>query len=173
MDTVQNQHLNLSSTNTVCALKAISVVCINPSDAYNYLANSYRPYQLRNNRLAATYDGAHGQDAKARVGIAAFYNATAENASPLAVAGPFVAGQRGAGAGQLCEAAVRAYGAAMGSVCTCSRCKEWDLQQDPVRAVHNFYSDTNPGVSEACDTNKTTPSCVCQPGSKVYYRECV
>ena len=61
----------------------------------------------------------------------------------------------------------------MGSVCTCSRCKEWDLQQDPVRAVHNFYSDTNPGVSEACDTNKTTPSCVCQPGSKVYYRECV
>ena len=106
-------------------------------------------------------------------GMAAFYNATAENASPLAVAGPFVAGQRGAGAGQLCEAAVRAYGAAMGSVCTCSRCKEWDLQQDPVRAVHNFYSDTNPGVSEACDTNKTTPSCVCQPGSKVYYRECV
>ena len=49
----------------------------------------------------------------------------------------------------------------MGSVCTCSRCKEWDLQQDPVRAVHNFYSDTNPGVSEACDTNKTTPSCMC------------
>ena len=106
-------------------------------------------------------------------GMAAFYNATAENASPLAVAGRFVAGQRGAGAGQLCEAAVRAYGAAMGSVCTCSRCKEWDLQQDPVCAVHNFYSDTNPGVSEACDTNKTTPSCVCQPGSKVYYRECV
>ena len=61
----------------------------------------------------------------------------------------------------------------MGSVCTCSRCKEWDLQQDPVRAVHNFYSDTNPGFSEACDTNKTTPSCVCQPGSKVYYRACV
>ena len=106
-------------------------------------------------------------------GMAAFYNATAENPSPLAVAGRFVAGQRGAGAGQLCEAAVRAYGAAMGSVCTCSRCKEWDLQQDPVRAVHNFYSDTNPGVSEACDTNKTTLSCVCQPGSKVYYRECV
>ena len=106
-------------------------------------------------------------------GMAAFYNATAENPNPLAVAGPFVAGQRGAGAGQLCEAAVRAYGAAMGSVCTCSRCKEWDLQQDPVRAVHNFYSDTNPGVSEACDTNKTTPSCVCQPGSKVYYRVCV
>ena len=87
-------------------------------------------------------------------GMAAFYNATAENPSPLAVAGRFVAGQRGAGAGQLCEAAVRAYGAAMGSVCTCSRCKEWDLQQDPVRAVHNFYSDTNPGFSEACDTNK-------------------
>ena len=88
----KNQYLNLSSTNTVCALKSTSVVCINPSDAYNYLANSYRPYQLRNNKLAATYDGAHGQDAKARVGIAAFYNATAENASPLAVAGRFVAG---------------------------------------------------------------------------------
>ena len=142
------------------------VVCLNPSDACKYLADSYRPLQDRNNKLAATYDGAHGQAAQARVGIAAFYNATAENASPLAVAGRFVAGQRGAGAGQLCEAAVRAYGAAMGSVCTCSRCKEWDLQQDPVRAVHNFYSDTNPGVSEACDTNKTTPSCVCQPGSK-------
>ena len=27
-------------------------------------------------------------------GMAAFYNATAENPSPLAVAGPFVAGQR-------------------------------------------------------------------------------
>ena len=148
-------------------------MCLSIPDAQQYLIDSYRPYQLRNNKLAATYDGAHGQDAKARVGIAAFYNATAENASPLAVAGRFVAGQRGAGAGQLCEAAVRAYGAAMGSVCTCSRCKEWDLQQDPVRAVHNFYSDTNPGVSEACDTNKTTPSCVCQPGSKVYYRECV
>jgi hypothetical protein len=63
-----NQHLNLFSTNTVCALKAIPVVCINPSDAYNYLANSYRPYQLRNNKLAATFDGAHGQDAKARDG---------------------------------------------------------------------------------------------------------
>ena len=74
------------------ARKSTSVVCINPSDAYNYLSNSYRPYQLRNNRLAATYDGAHGQDAKARVGIAAFYNATAENPSPLAVAGRFVAG---------------------------------------------------------------------------------
>ena len=70
MDTVQNQDLNLSSTNTVCALKAISVVCINPSDAHDYLANSYRPYQLRNNKLAATYDGAHGQDAKARDGCA-------------------------------------------------------------------------------------------------------
>ena len=92
MDTVQNQHLNLSSTNTVCALKAISVVCINPSDACQYLADSYRPYQQRNNKLAATYDGARGQAAQARVGIAAFYNATAENASPLAVAGPFVAG---------------------------------------------------------------------------------
>ena len=76
----------------MCALKAISVVCISITDAYNYLANSYRPYQERNNKLAATYDGAHGQDAKARVGIAAFYNATAENPSPLAVAGPFVAG---------------------------------------------------------------------------------
>ena len=67
-DSTKNQDLNLSSTNTVCVLKSTSVVCINPSDAYNYLANSYRPYQLRNNKLAATYDGAHGQDAKARDG---------------------------------------------------------------------------------------------------------
>ena len=44
------------------------VVCLNPSDAHNYLAKSYRPYQDRNNRLAAAYDGAHGQDAKARDG---------------------------------------------------------------------------------------------------------
>ena len=67
-------------------------MCINPSDAYNYLANSYRPYQDRNNRLAATYDGAHGQAAQAQVGRRALHNATAENSSPLAVAGPFVAG---------------------------------------------------------------------------------
>ena len=71
----------------MCAPKSTSVVCINPSDAHDYLANSYRPYQQRNNKLAARFDGAHGQDAKARVGIAAFYNATAENPSPLAVAG--------------------------------------------------------------------------------------
>ena len=44
------------------------VVCINPSDAYKYLSNSYRPYQERNNKLAATFDGAHGQDAQARDG---------------------------------------------------------------------------------------------------------
>ena len=59
---------------------------------------------------------------------------------------------------------------AMGSVCTCSRCKEWDLQQDPARAGHNFCNDTNPGFSEACDTNglslqptgkKRVPSSVC------------
>ena len=68
------------------------VVCLSIPDAQQYLIDSYRPYQLRNNKLAATFDGAHGQDAKARVGIAAFYNATAENASPLAVAGRFVAG---------------------------------------------------------------------------------
>ena len=76
----------------MCALKSTSVVCINPSDAYNYLANSYRPYQLRNNKLAATYDGARGQAAQVQVGLRALHNATAENASPLAVAGPFVAG---------------------------------------------------------------------------------
>ena len=52
----------------MCALKSTSVVCINPSDAHDYLANSYRPYQLRNNKLAAAFDGAHGQDAKARDG---------------------------------------------------------------------------------------------------------
>ena len=81
----------------MCALKSTSVVCINPSDAYNYLANSYRPYQDRNNRLAATFDGAHGQDAQVQMGMAAFYNATAENPNPLAVSGRFVAGQRGVG----------------------------------------------------------------------------
>ncbi len=76
----------------MCALKSISVVCINTSDAYNYLSNSYRPYQERNNRLAATYDGAHGQAAQVQMGMAVLNNATAENPSPLAVAGPFVAG---------------------------------------------------------------------------------
>ena len=68
------------------------VVCLNPSDAYQFLADSYRPYQLRKNKLAATYDGAHGRAAQARVGLRALHNATAENASPLAVAGRFVAG---------------------------------------------------------------------------------
>ena len=52
----------------MCGSKATSVVCIGIPDAHNYLADSYRPYQDRNNRLAATYDGAHGQDAKARDG---------------------------------------------------------------------------------------------------------
>ena len=64
----KNQYLNLSSTNTVCALKSTSVVCISIPDAHDYLANSYRPYQERNNKLAATFDGAHGQGAKARDG---------------------------------------------------------------------------------------------------------
>ena len=71
----------------MCAPKSISVVCINPSDAHDYLAKSYRPYQERNNRLAATYDGAHGRAAQVQVGLRALHNATAENASPLAVAG--------------------------------------------------------------------------------------
>ena len=44
------------------------VVCLSIPDAYHYLINSYRPYQQRNNKLAATYDGARGQDAKARDG---------------------------------------------------------------------------------------------------------
>ena len=88
-----NQHLNLFSTNSVCALKAIPVVCINPSDAYNYLADSYRPYQLRNNKLAATFDGAHGRAAQARVGMTALQNATAT--SPTALAGARGALRRG------------------------------------------------------------------------------
>ena len=92
MDIVQNQDLNLSSTNTVCALKSTSVVCINPSDAYQYLVDSYRPYQLRNNKLAATFDGAHGQAAQVQMGLRALHNATAENPNPLAVAGRVVAG---------------------------------------------------------------------------------
>ena len=75
----------------MCALKSTSVVCINPSDAYNYLANSYRPYQLRNNKLAATFDGAHGQAAQVQMGMAALQNGMAENASPLTVAGRVVA----------------------------------------------------------------------------------
>ena len=66
-------------------------MCINPSDAYNYLANSYHPYQQRNNKLAATYDGAHGQAAQVQVGLRALHSATAENPSPLAVAGRVVA----------------------------------------------------------------------------------
>ena len=76
----------------MCALKSTSVVCINPSDAHDYLANSYRPYQLRNNKLAAAVDGAHGQEAQTRVGLRALHNATAENPNPLAVAGRVVAG---------------------------------------------------------------------------------
>jgi len=76
----------------VCGPKSTSVVCINPSDACKYLAYSYRPLQHRNNRLAATYDGAHGQAAQVQMGMVAFYNATAENPNTLAVAGPFVAG---------------------------------------------------------------------------------
>ena len=52
----------------MCAPKSTSVVCISIPDACNYFANSYRPYQERNNNLAATYDGAHGQGAKARDG---------------------------------------------------------------------------------------------------------
>ena len=61
------------------------VVCINPSDAHNYLANSYRPYQLRNNKLAATYDGAHGRAVQAHLGMTALQNGMA--ASPTALAG--------------------------------------------------------------------------------------
>ena len=76
----------------MCALKAISVVCINIPDAQQYLADSYRPLQQRNNKLAATYDGAHGQAAQVQMGLRALHNATAENASPLAVAGRVVAG---------------------------------------------------------------------------------
>ena len=71
----------------MCALKAISVVCLNTSDACKYLADSYRPYQQRNNKLAAAFDGVHGRAAQAQVGLTALQNATAENASPLAVAG--------------------------------------------------------------------------------------
>ena len=57
-------------------------------------------------------------------------------------------------------------------VCTCSRCKEWDLQQDPARAGHNFCNDTNPGFSEACDTNKRAcPSS--SPVKKEYHPLCV
>ena len=44
-------------------------MCINISDAQQYLIDSYRPYQLRNNKLAAAFDGVHGaQAAQARDG---------------------------------------------------------------------------------------------------------
>ena len=69
------------------------VVCLNPSDAYKYLADSYRPYQLRNNKLAATYDGAHGQAAQAQMGMAVLNNAMAT--SPTALAGARGALRRG------------------------------------------------------------------------------
>ena len=59
------------------------VVCINPSDACKYLSNSYRPYQLRNNKLAATFDGAHGQAAQVQMGLRALHNATASTSTPL------------------------------------------------------------------------------------------
>ena len=52
----------------MCALKSTSVVCISIPDAYHYLIDSYRPYQLRNNNLAAAFDGAHGRAAQARDG---------------------------------------------------------------------------------------------------------
>ena len=81
----------------MCGLKSTSVVCISILDAYHFLIDSYRPYQLRNNNLAATFDGAHGRAVQARVGLRALHNATAENPNPLAVAGRVVAGQRGAG----------------------------------------------------------------------------
>ena len=71
----------------MCAQKAIPVVCISIPDAQQYLIDSYRPYQQRNNRLAATYDGARGQAAQVQMGLRALHNATAENPSPLAVAG--------------------------------------------------------------------------------------
>ena len=71
----------------MCALKSTSVVCINIPDAQQYLADSYRPLQQRKHTLAATFDGAHGRAAQARVGRRALHNATAENPNPLAVAG--------------------------------------------------------------------------------------
>ena len=71
----------------MCVLKAISVVCINPSDAHDYLAKSYRPYQDRNNKLAATYDGARGQAAQVQLGLAAVQNGTASSPTALADAG--------------------------------------------------------------------------------------
>ena len=69
------------------------VVCLNISDAQQYLIDSYRPYQLRKHTLAAAFDGVHGaQAAQAQVGLRALHNATAENPNPLAVAGRVVAG---------------------------------------------------------------------------------
>ena len=62
-------------------------MCISIPDAYYYLTNSYRPYQQRNNKLAATYDGAHGQAAQVQMGMAALQNGTASSPTALADAG--------------------------------------------------------------------------------------
>ena len=44
-------------------------MCLSIPDAQQYLIDSYRPYQLRNNKLAAAFDGVHGaQAAQARDG---------------------------------------------------------------------------------------------------------
>ena len=69
----------------MCALKSISVVCLSILHAYLFLIDSYRPYQLRNNNLAAASDGAHGQAAQAYLGMTALQNGMAT--SPTALAG--------------------------------------------------------------------------------------
>ena len=71
----------------MCGPKATSVVCISIPDAHDYLAKSYRPYQDRNNKLAATYDGAHGQGAQVQLGLAALQNGTTSSPTALADAG--------------------------------------------------------------------------------------
>ena len=63
------------------------VVCISIPDAHDYLAKSYRPYQDRNNKLAATYDGARGQAAQVQLGLAAVQNGTTSSPTALADAG--------------------------------------------------------------------------------------
>ena len=62
------------------------VVCLSILDAYHYLIDSYRPYQLRNNNLAAAFDGVHGRAVQVKMGMAVLQNATATSPTALAVA---------------------------------------------------------------------------------------
>ena len=70
------------------------VVCLSILDAYHYLIDSYRPYQLRNNNLAAAFDGVHGRAVQvSRWGWLFCRTPRRRRPRPW----PSLAGQRGAG----------------------------------------------------------------------------